>query len=171
MSTRSFICVEQDDGTIKGVYCHSDGYLTYNGAMLLNYYNSCESAEEILALGSLSTLQPKLYPDAKSGEHSFDFDKRQEGVTVAYGRDRGEKDTNAKTITLEQAKESWGEYLYIFGRDGTWRYYDLCEDEPTLCDVETDLNAEFKKMGIVRPEGQYGYFSQSDIDQIKAEQR
>ena len=40
MSTRSFICVEQDDGSYKGVYCHSDGYLTYNGAMLLDHYNS-----------------------------------------------------------------------------------------------------------------------------------
>lgn len=38
MSTRSFICVEQDDGSYKGVYCHSDGYLTYNGAMLLDHY-------------------------------------------------------------------------------------------------------------------------------------
>ena len=35
MSTRSFICVEQDDGSYKGVYCHSDGYLTYNGAIIL----------------------------------------------------------------------------------------------------------------------------------------
>ena len=115
MSTRSFICVEQDDGSYKGVYCHSDGYLTYNGAMLLDHYNSREKASEIIALGDLSLLCEKLYPDPER-PHSFDYDSRQEDVTVAYGRDRGEKGTEAREITLEDAKESWCEYMYVFGR-------------------------------------------------------
>ena len=119
MSTRSFICVEQDDGSYKGVYCHSDGYLTYNGAMLLDHYNSREKASEIIALGDLSLLCEKLYPDPER-PHSFDYDSRQEDVTVAYGRDRGEKGTEAREITLEDAKESWCEYMYVFGKDGKW---------------------------------------------------
>lgn len=40
MSTRSLICKEQQDGTYYGIYCHSDGYLTYNGAMLLDHYST-----------------------------------------------------------------------------------------------------------------------------------
>ena len=36
MSTRSYICVKQNDGSYKGVYCHWDGYLTYNGIMISN---------------------------------------------------------------------------------------------------------------------------------------
>ena len=87
MSTRSFIFVEQDDGSYKGVYCHSDGYLTYNGAMLLDHYNSRDKANEIIALGDLSLLCENLYPDPDK-PHGFDYDKRQEDVTVAYGRDR-----------------------------------------------------------------------------------
>ena len=59
MSTRSFICVEQDDGSYKGVYCHSDGYLTYNGAMLLDHYNSREKADALIALGDLSRCSAK----------------------------------------------------------------------------------------------------------------
>ena len=63
MSTRSYICVKQDDGSYKGVYCHWDGYLTYNGAMLIDHYNSLEKANEILALGDISSLKENLYPD------------------------------------------------------------------------------------------------------------
>lgn len=169
MSTRSLICVEQDDGTYKGVYCHSDGYLTYNGAMLLDHYNSKQKAEEIIALGDLSLLCEKLYPDPDR-PHSFNYDERQEDVTVAYGRDRGEKNTEARTISLESAKESWCEYMYVFGKDGKWRYFYLCEDKPELRDVETDLALEFERMGISRPMGEYGFFPQSRIDELKKEQ-
>lgn len=91
-------------------------------------------------------------------------------MTVAYHRDRGEKRHKAKTITLESALESWGEYMYIFGRDGKWRYYALCEKEPKLRGVEEDLNDEFKQMGIKRPANSYGWFSDAEIKQIKAEQ-
>ena len=57
MSTRSYICAKQPDGTYKGVYCHYDGYLEYNGAMLLDFYPTKEDADKILQLGSLSTLK------------------------------------------------------------------------------------------------------------------
>lgn len=169
MSTRSFICVEQDDGSYKGVYCHSDGYLTYNGAMLLDHYNSREKAEEIIALGDLSLLCEKLNPDPEK-PHSFDYDKRQEDVTVAYGRDRGEKNTEARIVTPESASESWGEYMYVYTKENKWQYYDLHEDKPELRDVETDLAKEFEEMGIERPADTYGFYPQAEIDRIKAEQ-
>lgn len=169
MSTRSFICVEQDNGSYKGVYCHSDGYLTYNGAMLLDHYNSRERADALIALGNLSLLCEKLYPDPER-PHSFDYDSRQEDVTVAYGRDRGEKKTEARVITLEDAKESWCEYMYVYTKENKWQYYDLHEDNPELRDVETDLAKEFEAMGIERPADEYGFFPQSRIDQLKKEQ-
>lgn len=169
MSTRSFICVEQDDGSYKGVYCHSDGYLTYNGAMLLDHYNSREKADALISLGDLSLLCEKLYPDPDK-PHGFDYDKRQEDVTVAYGRDRGEKSTEARSVTPESARDSWGEYLYVYTKENKWRYYDLHEDDPELRDVETDLAKEFERMGIERPADTYGFFPQTEIDRIKAEQ-
>ena len=74
MSTRSYICVKQDDGSYKGVYCHWDGYLTYNGAMLLDHYNNRERADALIALGDLSLLCEKLYPDPDK-PHGFDYDR------------------------------------------------------------------------------------------------
>lgn len=169
MSTRSLICKEQADGSYFGIYCHSDGYLTYNGAMLLDHYSNEKRLDELLSLGDLSMLCEKIAPDPLL-PHSFDYYERQEGVTVAYGRDRGETDIEARNITLEQAKESWCEYMYIFGRDGKWRYYDLNEKEPKLREVETVLDAEYRQMGISRPANLYGFFTQTEIDRIKTEQ-
>ena len=100
MSTRSYICIENEDKSISGIYCHSDGYLTYNGAMLLDHYSDREKVKELISLGGLSTLLPKLHPD-KSKPHSFDYDKRQEDVCVFYGRDRGESGNEAHEVVLE----------------------------------------------------------------------
>lgn len=47
MSTRSFIAKQTGEDEYLTVYCHSDGYLTYNGALLLtattrpNRWTSC----------------------------------------------------------------------------------------------------------------------------------
>lgn len=169
MSTRSLICKEQQDGTYYGIYCHSDGYLTYNGAMLLDHYFTPKRVDALLALGDISSLGPIITPDP-SLPHSFDYDKRQDDVVVAYGRDRGEKDIDAKVITLETALGSWCEYMYIFGKDGKWRYYDLRDDEPELRDVEEDLASEYRQMGIERPEGIYGFFPPERIAEIKKQQ-
>lgn len=139
MNTRSFICKEQPDGSYYGIYCHWDGYLTYNGAMLLEHYSNEKKLDELLALGDISSLRENVYPDPTL---PHDFENSQENVTIAYGRDRNEKIHEARIITPEAALESWGEFMYVFGRDGKWKYYDLCEDEPTLRDVETDLNEQ-----------------------------
>ena len=40
MSTRSYIAMKTGENTYKAVYCHYDVYLAYNGAMLLEYYNT-----------------------------------------------------------------------------------------------------------------------------------
>ena len=137
--------------------------------MLLDHYNSREKADALIALGDLSLLCEKLYPDPDK-PHGFDYDKRQPDVTVAYARDRGEKNTEAQIVTPESALNSWGEYLYVFCKDGKWRYYALCDDQPELRDVETDLAKEFEAMGIERPKDVYGFFPQERIDQLKKEQ-
>ncbi len=170
MSTRSFICKEQPDGSYYGIYCHSDGYLTYNGAMLLDHYSDAQKVDELLSFGDMSILREKIHPDP-TREHSFDYDKQQRDVCVFYGRDRGEAETDAKIITPEKIKNSWCEYLYVFGQDGVWRYCELpCGAEiksEDLISVESGLNHEYKQMGIKRPKDFYGYLCDSDIAQIR----
>lgn len=170
MSTRSYICIEQQDGTYKGIYCHSDGYETHNGAILIDHYNNRERAEALLKLGNLSYLQPKLEPDPNY-PHNFDFDERQEGVTVAYCRDRGETEQEAHPITLEDLdKDIWIEYIYVFTKDDKWKYFENGNLKNGLKDLEQSLKEIFNNMGIKRPIGEYGFFTESDIALIKAEQ-
>ena len=87
MGTRSRIGVMHGDNC-KSVYCHWDGYLEHNGAILQAHYDSAK-ANNLVALGDLSSLSPAI----DAGEDFHSFDKPKEGVTVFYGRDRKETGT------------------------------------------------------------------------------
>ena len=88
MGTRSRIGVMHGD-VCKSVYCHWDGYLSNNGKILLENYDSAK-ANHLVALGDLSSLDKNVtIPDG--AEHSFQVPL--DGVTVFYGRDRGEHGT------------------------------------------------------------------------------
>jgi hypothetical protein len=167
MSTRSTISLQLDNDEYKTIYCHSDGYLTHNGAMLLDHYNTKEKVEELLNLGDLSCLGPKVNPDP-SKPHSFEFEQRQFDVCVAYGRDRGESNTQSKILTLkEMFNETWIEYFYIFTKDGKWKYYDYTNTK-NVKDVSEDLENKYKEMGFKRPKGFYGFWTKQSINEYKS---
>ena len=48
MSTRSLIGIQREKDKFEVIYCHSDGYPTYNGAMLLDHYSDKEKVEKLL---------------------------------------------------------------------------------------------------------------------------
>lgn len=173
MSTRGYICRETEPGKYEGIYVHSDSYLTHNGAILLDHYSDPQTVYELLSLGDLSVLAPDIYPDPEKGEHSFDFGKRQDGVCIAYHRDRGEELSPAKEVTLDKLKESWAEYAYFYTLGGEWKYVDVAELEEgntEFRDVKADLDKQFEKWGIERPENVYGFYPDEYIKQLKAEQ-
>lgn len=174
MSTRSYICRENGDGTYTGIYGHSDAYLTHNGAILIDHYTDRDKVDKLISLGCLSYLQPQIEPDPNQ-PHGFEYSARQDGVCVFYGRDRGETEQQAFPVTLnEVGKNDWIEYCYVFTRDGTWKYFETDgenTDKPfVLRDVEADLNAKFKDYGIERPSNDYGWFSKEEVAKLKAEQ-
>lgn len=111
MATRSDISVKVGD-KYRTVYCHWDGYLTHNGAILLEHYNSQKLAEELVSNGDISSLGEKC---SKPEGHSFE--NRIEGYTVYYGRDRGEEGTEYKES--EERPQCEEEYLYVF-EDDKW---------------------------------------------------
>ena len=86
MSTRSMIAKQIAEDEYLAVYCHQDGYLSHNGALLLDCYNTPEKVDALLALGELSHLGK----DMEAAPHEIADLKGMEGVTVAYCRDRGE---------------------------------------------------------------------------------
>jgi len=125
MGTRSRIGVMHGDNC-KSVYCHWDGYLDYNGRLLLEHYDSSK-ANHLVALGDLSSLKPNVFVP-EGVEHSFE--KPAENITVFYGRDRGETGTEWKTDTtfeafLERVDNCGAEYYYIM-KDGEWYVGNVC---------------------------------------------
>ena len=106
MSTRSHIGIWNEDGSLDVIYCHWDGYPSYNGAVLLRHYQDPEKIRELIALGDISSLAESVKP--AEGEHSFE--SPQEGVVVAYGRDRHEDGVDTKHFdTLEDFLNAKGE--------------------------------------------------------------
>lgn len=112
MSTRSNIGIIAPNGTVEAIYCHNDGYPSYNGKMLLENYKTLAKVRQLLKLGDISSLDEKVGKPPK--DHSFD--NRIDGYVVAYHRDRGEDLNPAhKYKDLKTAKEKCdNDYLYLF---------------------------------------------------------
>lgn len=104
MSTRSYICIENEDKTLTGIYCHWDGYIEYNGTLLQGFYRDRQSVEELIKLGNISSLCPTVYQTKYE----------------AYG---GE-DNKAHAVELQDLLQNiMIEYIYVYGLDGKWRAY------------------------------------------------
>ena len=133
MSTRSMIGIQQEDGKIEAIYCHYDGYPEGVGQTLADHYQTTDKVEALLNLGDLSVLRQEL-----GEKQDFnDYKNHNENWCLAYGRDRGEPNTEAKTFDyigafLEYARGSWAEYAYIFTLANGWAYWSLTTPEPTV---------------------------------------
>ena len=114
MATRSRIGIELEDGTVKSVYCHWDGYVSNNGKILLEWYDRAKTLA-LVELGDLSSLGEQVEP---TGPHSFE--SPQGGVTVAYHRDRGECLNFHIDNSTEDFFKDYEEYGYVLGLDGRW---------------------------------------------------
>jgi len=121
MGTRSRIGVMHGD-TVKSVYCHWDGYLEHNGAILQEHYDSAK-ANNLVALGDLSSLRKDI--GEKHAFSKFDlasqieqrlYEEATQDMCTFYGRDRTEKGAGAKKFKDFEdykANHQYEEYEYI----------------------------------------------------------
>lgn len=135
MSTRSRIGMVQPDGTVKSVYCHFDGYPSGVGITLLKNYTDPEKVKKLIDLGDLSVVGEEVEP-AEGQKH--DFENPIKGITIAYGRDRGEDGTEAR---VNKSREGYftsdlEEYGYLFTEDNTWMFMGGMHNEPVLLTEE-----------------------------------
>ena len=125
MATRSSIH-SFDGETLTSVYCHWDGYPSNHAPILLEKINTAEKVNELLSLGNISSLDDNTVP---TEEHSYEHP--QKGVTVFYGRDRGELDQEANVTTIVNVDNNGlptasslpirEEYQYLYDlRTDTW---------------------------------------------------
>lgn len=172
MSTRSKIAIKKKDGSIESIYCHSDGYLEYNGVILNNYYKDPEKVQKLINLGDISCLAPKVMPDP-SRPHSFDYDERQDDVTVAYGRDRGEKETDKKVFpNLDSFKEhlegTWCEYAYMFDEtNNKWFWSDIPYRDETNLNFKNLNDTLLDKKIITKLDDDFDKLIRQNVDFMK----
>ena len=141
MSTNSTISIENQDGSIKSIYCHWDGYTEHNGKILQKNYTTSEKIEELLNLGSLSFLGEST---EKPVGHTFDNPVK--GYCIAYGRDRGTDGYDAVTYkTIKEMIEKAGQsYNYLFKND-CW-FVQSGYGSFTMIEEILQLEEENKKM-------------------------
>ena len=120
MSTRSAIGMKRPDGTIRAVYCHYDGYPSYNGKILNEHYRNSEKLVRLLDEGDLSSL------DREIGTR-HDFDKPAKGVCTFYGRDRGEVGIDSLVFDDE------AEFLSYYGSCEFFYVYEQAAWKVTSC--------------------------------------
>ena len=119
MATRSTIAVEHADGTVSQVYCHWDGYLTHNGQILIDHYDTQEKAEQLVSLCSMSSLRHKCIPDPAKTHSSIN---PQDDVTTYYSRDNSEPfvvPSLYPTVDNYKRNLQCEEYDYLF-TEGQW---------------------------------------------------
>ena len=136
MGTRSRIAVMH--GTVcKSVYCHWDGYLEYNGSLLHKHYDSAK-ANNLVALGDLSSLKPEIGIQHAFGYHGTeisaeDYETQFGNMCTFYGRDRGEENVDFQTDMtfdsfIERVQGNGCEWYYIM-RDGVWYVGNVYESD------------------------------------------
>jgi hypothetical protein len=141
---------------VKSVYCHWDGYLSHNGAILQEHYDS-SLANNLVAMGDMSSLgrvigeahpfsqfvsdteEFKALPEAeqeriKAETTALYEAAREAGYCTFYNRDRGETGTEFQVAhTFEeffkQAEGCGAEYYYIM-KDGVWYVGDTYDYSP-----------------------------------------
>jgi hypothetical protein len=136
MSTRSAIGIRY--GTIiKAVYCHWDGYVEHNGAILQEHYNSVK-ANKLLSMGDLSSLRPEIgeahpFSRLECNLNTEEWEEMYGNHCTFYGRDRGESNTEFTTHnSIEEFREEYRsrgcEYFYLLEGD-RWTYSHYSSDE------------------------------------------
>ncbi len=84
MSTRAYIGIKNEDGTVSAIYNHSDGGLDNLGDILKNHFKTEESVRELVGLGFISSIQElETYEYCKNTFHSFDESEWKDLQTVS----------------------------------------------------------------------------------------
>ena len=124
MSTRSNIGIQNEDGSVEMVYCHWDGYLSNNGAILRKHYLTESKIRKLIAGGDMSSLEDMPSKIDYYGQRS---------KWTKYGPAGSEQDEPWEQVKPQKyshpvdirymLKDSCTQYIYIFDSvKDKWRW-------------------------------------------------
>ena len=111
MSTRSAIGYMRNDGTVRAVYVHWDGYLSGVGKTLIENYDLL-GVDDLLDLGNISSLAETIKD------------------TKFLGRDGGNDNVDAHEFDSEHEMVDWyddSEFFYLI-KDDKWYVSEHCAE-------------------------------------------
>lgn len=135
MATRSMIGYwNPQNGNVTAIYCHHDGYPAGVGRMLENCWGSDFDVQDLMGLGSISVLDEDLLQ------------------TIAYHRDRGEKELRISYYPSPEAyRAAFGdggdEYRYLWDGEAWFvmGYLGKDKNDRRWHDLEVVLKEEGEK--------------------------
>ena len=135
MSTRCLIAYQHANGEIESVYCHSDGYVSGVGKMLVKDYQDDDKILNLIQRGDFSSLCPEIgeikfykpiyqsdnyshnneycfidYADPSEHEYLYKFEASN---SKWFGRGRWEV-SQAKTVEVEDGYKELAYYYSEF---------------------------------------------------------
>ena len=126
MGTHSRIGKLLPDGKVRSIYCHYDGYVQGGvGEDLLNHYQDESKIDALLDLGNLSGIGKEI----GQKQDFYDFTNQNPNWCLAYERDRGQKNQEARIDASEEVYLKDGDYPYIYlYKNGEWWFRDTHQD-------------------------------------------
>ena len=117
MATRSRIGLELKDGQIVSVYCHWDGYPSFNGRVLRAHYNTEDQVRELIDGGDISALR------TNAGWQNETLPT----VGPLYYSTRGEDCPPRLDNNMGEYLQKGEEFAYVYTQSEGWLCYDTCE--------------------------------------------
>ena len=109
MSTRCLICRTIGKGSVRGIYCHFDGYPAGVGEMLFNCYQSARRLDQLFRRGDISSLGPT----PNRATHPFGWDPKH-GADEEYAAF-----VCTENDIVKGSRHIDVEYVYLW-RKGAW---------------------------------------------------
>jgi len=103
MSTRSSINIQNEDGSVDGIYCHYDGHVDSVGKMLINNYTTDEKVRELIDLGDISYLGPTPSEEDTRSYHRW----RDEDLNISHYSSADEIDRRSFSYNYLWKNDMW----------------------------------------------------------------
>ena len=121
MGTRSRIGIQLSDDSILSVYCHYDGYPSFNGKVLREFYDTKEKASELINGGDMSCTWTNAGWTNETLPESGPLHYTSRGESIDMNAPRLDKD-------MEEFFTDNEEYSYVFTNAG-WVCYNMHQFE------------------------------------------
>ena len=133
MGTRSRIGIELSDSSILSVYCHYDGYPSFNGKVLHEFYDTKEKVTQLINGGDMSCTWTNAGWNNETLPESGPLHYTSRGESIDMNAPRLDKD-------MEEFFTDNEEYSYVFTSAG-WVCYNMHQFEDEVAPEPVEIPA------------------------------